>query len=306
MQPLALLFPGQGSQHPGMAAGFRSHPATRELFQQADDTLGFALSKLMQNGPADELTQTQNAQPALLLAGYAALTYLTSQHPGIPTSFAVATGHSLGFYTAALAAGALDFPFALQLVRARGQAMGQVTGGGMSAILGLDLAPAGSIATQTNTTLANDNAPGQHIFSGPLAALAQAEAAAKAAGAKRVLRLPVSGPFHTPAMAPAAQAVAQLLAATPPQPPHIPLIANTAPSFITTGPALAAELTAQITARIRWREAMVFLADQGVTRCLELGAGKVLTGLAPRGDARLTCAALTGPDEIDRWLETSV
>jgi [acyl-carrier-protein] S-malonyltransferase len=304
MQDKAFLFPGQGSQAPGMAVGFMDNSVTRALFEQANDTLGFDLKALMKDGPADELTRTENAQPALLLAGYAAAMYLKSQSQELaPTS--VATGHSLGLYTAALAAGSFDFPFALKLVRTRGEAMRDASAdGGMVALLGLELDQAEALAADCGVSLANDNAPGQQILSGPLENLDRVEAAAKKAGAKRVLKLPVSGPFHTKAMQPAVEQVKALLVANPPKAPKVPLVANTSPMFINNAEALMGELVGQTAARVRWREAVGFMADNGVTRTIELGAGSVLTGLAKRIDPRLTAVALTSPDEIDQWLES--
>jgi [acyl-carrier-protein] S-malonyltransferase len=286
-----------------MAAGFMENGATKALFEQANDVLGFDLKALMKDGPAQELTKTENAQPALLLAGYAAAMYIKSQDKNLAPG-SVATGHSLGLYTAALAAGSFDFPFALKLVRTRGEAMRDASNdGGMVAVLGLELDQAEAVAADCGVSLANDNAPGQQILSGPLKNLEKVEAAAKKAGAKRVVKLPVSGPFHTKAMQPAVEQVKALLLANSPKAPKVPLVANTSPMFINNAEALMGELVGQTAARVRWREAVGFMADNGVTQTIELGAGSVLTGLVKRIDPRLTAVALTSPDEIDQWLE---
>ena len=304
MQDKAFLFPGQGSQAPGMAVGFMDNATTKALFEQANDVLGFDLKALMKDGPAEELTKTENAQPALLLAGYAAAMYLKSQNKDLAPS-SIGTGHSLGLYTAALAAGCFELPFALKLVRTRGEAMARAAkDGGMVAVLGLEAEQAEQVAADCEVSVANDNAPGQQILSGPLKNLDKVEAAAKKAGAKRVMKLPVSGPFHTKAMQPAVDEVKALLVANPPKAPRVPLVANTSPMFINNAEALMGELVGQTAARVRWREAVGFMADNGVTQTIELGCGNVLTGLVKRIDPRLTAVALTSPDEIDQWLES--
>jgi [acyl-carrier-protein] S-malonyltransferase len=306
MQDKAFLFPGQGSQTPGMAVGFMENSATKALFEQANDILGFDLKALMRDGPAEELTKTENAQPALLLAGYAAAMYIKSQNKDLAPS-SIATGHSLGLYTAALAAGSYDLAFALKLVHTRGEAMAQAsTGaakGGMVAVLGLEIDQAESVAADCEVNVANDNSPGQQILSGPLKNLEKVEALAKKAGAKRVITLPVSGPFHTKAMQPAVDAVKALLVANPVKAPKVPLVANTSPMFINNAEALQGELVGQTAVRVRWREAVGFMADNGVSQTIELGVGNVLTGLVKRIDPRITAVALTSPDEIDEWLK---
>ncbi|MFZ2619514.1 MAG: ACP S-malonyltransferase, partial [Alphaproteobacteria bacterium] len=197
---VALTFPGQGSQTIGMAVELMEQACTRDLFELADHTLGFHLSRLMREGDMAELTQTHNAQPALFVAGMAAFTYLTKQAgKTAPQLASHLLGHSLGEYTAACATGFMPFEQGLQLVRARGQAMSKVTGGAMAAVLGLELETIQHIATASGCFVANDNAPGQVVISGLEPTIATAEDALKAAGAKRVLRLPVSGAFHTPA-----------------------------------------------------------------------------------------------------------
>lgn len=275
----------------------------RALFERADEVLGFGLSRLMREGPADELTLTHNAQPALLLAGMAAFTYLCGRAGQQADQLAAfVAGHSLGEYTAVTAAAGLAFEDALKLVRLRGETMAQVKNGGMCAVLGLE-ADALDAVLPAGLTLANDNAPGQVILSGPLDALTAGEMALKGAGAKRVLRLNVSGPFHTPAMAPAADAVRGFLAAHPLQDLQIDCVMNCTAAPARAPGEVAANLAAQVTGRVRWRETMAFMAAQGITDIVELGAGKVLAGLAPRCDVRLSGVSLDSPAAIDAWLD---
>lgn len=305
-----LVFPGQGSQSVGMAAGFMQHAATRELFELADDTLGLHLSRLMREGPDDDLRATHNAQPALLLAGYAAAHYLLTQlGKPLPDVAAMVAGHSLGEYTAVAVAGGMGLPAALRLVRLRGETMTRAVPqgqGGMSAVLGLDVATLQPLAAAHGMTVANDNAPGQLILSGPLDGLEHTETAARQAGAKRVLRLNVAGPFHTAAMQPAADAVRDSLAANPLQPLAVPCLMNATAAPATTADEVAANLIAQITAPVRWREIMGHAAEAGVTKVLELGSGKVLAGLASRCDSRLAAVSLDSPATIDAWLEMTM
>lgn len=304
MEKTAFVFPGQGSQVVGMAEKFMEYPAMRELFQQADDALNFNLSKLMREGPVEELTQTHNAQPALLVAGLAAFTYLSKQAGStLPQLARFVAGHSLGEYTAVAAAGGLGFTQAVQLVRLRGQAMAQVKNGGMCAVLGLEAAALENILP-AGVTLANDNAPGQVILSGPLDAVVAGEEALKAAGAKRVLRLNVSGPFHTAAMAPAAEQVRGFLQSHPLEPLQVPCVMNATAQPASQPAEVAQNLAAQVTSRVRWRETMEHMAAAGITNIVELGVGKVLAGLAPRCDVRLTATSLESPETIDTWLES--
>lgn len=303
-QKTAFVFPGQGSQIVGMAQQFLEYPPARELFQQADDALEFNLSKLMREGPAEELTQTHNAQPALLVAGLVAFTYLSKQSGRTLEELAACVaGHSLGEYTAVAAAGGLGFTDAVRLVRLRGQAMAKVKNGGMCAVLGLEAAALENILP-AGLTLANDNAPGQVILSGPLDAVVAGEEALKAAGAKRVLRLNVSGPFHTAAMAPAAEEVKGFLQAHPLAPLTVPCVMNATAAPARQPAEVAQNLAAQVTSRVRWRQTMEHMAAAGITNVVELGVGKVLAGLAPRCDVRLTAASLESPEAIDTWLES--
>lgn len=307
-QTTAFLFPGQGSQSPGMAATFMDAAPTRDLFGMADETLKTNLSKLMREGDEAELRQTENAQPALLLAGVAAYTYLAhGLKRDLPQLAQAVAGHSLGEYTAVAVAGGLPWLEMLQLVRLRGQAMAKavpVGQGSMSAVLGLTPEALQQVAAANGVVVANDNAPGQVILSGPVEALAKAEEAAKGAGAKRVLRLNVAGPFHTPAMAPAAEAVQAFLAEHPLANLSVPCTMNATATPTNEGPQAATNLVAQITSPVRWRESMVGLAESGITQVVEFGAGKVLSAMAPRCDARLSAVALDSVEAVEAYAST--
>lgn len=304
MKKLSLVFPGQGSQVPGMGKDFAEEAFAKELFEQADDALGFGLTKLMWGDDAAVLTQTENAQPALLVTGLVALEYLKRQSgKSVADMAAFVAGHSLGEYTAVAAAGGMDFETAVKLVRLRGEAMRDCgEEGSMSAILGLEADVADKVARESGVVFANDNSPGQAIFSGPVAALEKAEEAAKAAGAKRALRLNVSGPFHTPVMTGAAGEVRDFLKSHPLRDLSVPCVMNVKATGVQMAAEVAEGLVAQVTGRVRWRETMMFMAGQGVEQVVELGVGKVLTGMASRCDARLTGVSLSSRAEVDAWL----
>lgn len=305
MKNICFVFPGQGSQTVGMGQDLLHDGHAKAVLQEAEEALKFNLGKLMLEGPAEELTLTQNAQPALLVCGLMAFSYLTKQAGlGIEGLAGHVAGHSLGEYTAVAAAGGMGFATAAQLVRLRGEAMVRGGGtGGMSAILGLEPEVADKVAAENGVVFANDNAVGQAIFSGPLDKLALAEEAAKAAGAKRALRLNVSGPFHTPVMRGAAEEVGAFLAAHPLADLKVPCVMNLSAEPVREARAVAAGLVAQVTGRVRWREGMVHLANTGVTQVVELGVGKVLAGLAGRCDGRLSGVSLDSRVSIDAWLE---
>jgi len=303
----ALVFPGQGSQFIGMGEAFYAESSTKELFEQADDTLHFNLTKLMLEGDASELTLTQNTQPALLLCGVAAATYMQKQ-TGKPLAelcrFVV--GHSLGEYTALCAAGSFDFETALQLVRKRGQAMQSAAGeveGGMLALLGLASDVVKEIADAAKCYVANDNSEGQVVLSGSLNTLKAAQELASARGAKRAVMLDVSAPFHSPFMQSAAAVMAAELEAHKPQQPHVDVVMNVSAQVVDDAGEIKQNLVDQVVGSVRWRESMVYMAEREITQIYELGCGKVLTGLAKRCDRRLKGQALTSPKEIDEMLQ---
>lgn len=307
----AFVFPGQGSQAVGMgkALAEASHTA-REVFEEVDEALGDHLSRLIWEGDAAELTLTENAQPALMAVSVAATRLLLERADrSLPDLARYVAGHSLGEYSALTAAGALTVTDAARLLRRRGQAMQRavpVGVGAMAALLGLDLADAQEIAAQVAVTgvcaAANDNAPGQVVVSGHRAAVEGAVALAAARGASRSVMLPVSAPFHCPLMSPAAEAMAEALAETTIYQPVVPVVANVTASAVTDPDEIRRLLVEQVTGAVRWRESVLYLREQGVGELVELGAGKVLTGLTRRIDRHLKALSIQAPDDIDQLL----
>jgi [acyl-carrier-protein] S-malonyltransferase len=289
MTKTAFVFPGQGSQFVGMGAELaRQYPIARETFAEADDILDFSLSDLCFHGPEADLNATVNTQPALY-------TLVPDWKP-----FAVA-GHSLGEFTALTAAGALDFRDGLRLVRERGRLMaeaGDQQPGGMAALLGLDadvvraVCQQASAETSAVVVLANDNCPGQIVISGQHAALERALELAKAAGARRAVRLAVSIAAHSPLMAAASQAFDEALARTPFTAPQVVIYGNVTAQPVTTVDEIRAELGQQLTSSVRWTESVQAMIAAGVTEFIELGAKDVLTGLLRRIDANVSGMAV--------------
>jgi [acyl-carrier-protein] S-malonyltransferase len=291
----AFIFPGQGSQVVGMgrdlAAAFA--PA-REVFEEVDEVLKQKLSRLMFEGPAEELTLTENAQPALMAMSIAVLRCLEKED-GIRLAdrAAVVAGHSLGEYSALAAAGTFALADAARLLRIRGNAMQKAVPpglGAMAALLGVELDAAESICTEAAegpdghevVSVANDNGGGQVVISGTATAVDRAIEIARGRGVKRALKLPVSAPFHCALMAPAAEAMREALAGVAVNAPVVPLIANVTAAKVTDPADIVAKLVEQVTAPVRWRESVATMTALGVTRFIELGAGKVLSGLARR------------------------
>lgn len=282
-----------------------------DTLAEADALLGFSLSSLCFHGPAEELTDTINAQPALLAASVAAWRAVQEAIPDFPAPAAVA-GHSLGEYSALVAAGSLTFADALRLVRERGRLMKEADGlspGGMAAVLGLDADQVEAIcreaaaATGGVVQVANDNCPGQVVISGDEASLERAMAAAGAAGARKVVRLAVSIAAHSPLMAPSAAALQAAIEATPIHPPAIPVIGNVSARPLTDVAAIRAELVAQLTAPVRWTESMRYLVGQGITTTVELGPGDVLTGLMKRIERNTRRFTVADPAGIETLRE---
>jgi [acyl-carrier-protein] S-malonyltransferase len=303
----AFIFPGQGSQAVGMGTALAAaSPHAREVFQEVDEALGQKLSKLMAEGPDDELTLTANAQPAIMANAIAVLRVL-EKDGGIRLADKadLVAGHSLGEYSALCAAGSLDLATTARLLRKRGQAMQAavpVGVGAMAALLGVDVEKARAIAEAAAQgevcTVANDNDPGQVVISGHRDAIERALPLAKEMGAKRALLLPVSAPFHCPLMQPAADAMAEALAAVTLQAPFVPVYANVTAGPVTDPEAIRALLVEQVTGMVRWRESVQAMAHAGVTEFVEFG-GKVLGGMVKRIAPDVTPISLVTMDDIE-------
>jgi [acyl-carrier-protein] S-malonyltransferase len=304
----AFVFPGQGSQKVGMGAGWiDAYPIARETFAEADEVLGFALSTLCLDGPADQLQLTANTQPALLAASTAIHRAVAAE--GVAP--AMVAGHSLGEYSALVAAGALGFADALRLVRRRGEAMQAAVPpgeGAMAAVLGLDAAAvervAAAAAAETGEVcaVANYNSPEQTVVAGTAAAVDRAAALATERGAKRAIRLPVSAPFHCALMAPAQAVMAELLAATEFRDPAVPVVVNVDARPVTTAAEARAALVRQVTAPVRWVESVRRMAADGAATFVEVGPGKVLTGLVRRIAPEATTAAVGELEDFRKFL----
>lgn len=302
----AFTFPGQGSQAVGMGKALaEAVPAARAVFEEVDAALGQKLSALMWDGPEAELTLTENAQPALMAVSLAALRALEAEGVRIGGAVAYVAGHSLGEYSALAAAGSLTIADAARLLKIRGRAMQAavpVGEGAMAALLGLDFATATEVAAAAAENevcqAANDNADGQVVVSGSKAAVERAVALAKARGAKRAMLLNVSAPFHCALMQPAADAMAAALAAVDLKAPIVPLIANVLAAPISDPADIRRRLVEQVTGTVRWRESVQWLAANGVTRLVEIGSGKVLTGLVKRIADGVEGLAVNTPDDV--------
>lgn len=310
----AFLFPGQGSQAVGMgrdlAAAFV--PA-REVFEEVDDALSQRLSRLMFEGPEDELVLTENAQPALMAVSLAVVRVLEREGNLVPRDAAAfVAGHSLGEYSALAAAGALSLAEAARLLKTRGRAMQEavpVGAGAMAAIIGLEIEDVADLAREAAgddvCDLANDNGGGQVVVSGSAAAVERAIALAGEKGAKRAIPLAVSAPFHCALMAPAAEVMAAALDAAALVEPAVPLIANVIAAAVVDPDEIGRLLVRQVTGMVRWRESMLYLRDAGVGEVVELGAGRVLAGLARRIDRDFETASIGAPADVEAFLASA-
>jgi [acyl-carrier-protein] S-malonyltransferase len=303
----AFVFPGQGSQSVGMLNAFADHAVVRETVQEASDALGQDLGKLIAEGPAEDLNLTTNTQPVMLTAAYAI--YRAWQAAGGPAP-AILAGHSLGEYTALVAAGALTFRDAVPLVRFRAQAMQTavpVGVGGMAAILGLDddtvRAVCAEAAAAGTVEAVNFNAPAQVVIAGHKAAVEKACEIAKARGAKRALPLPVSAPFHSSLLRPASDQLREYLASVDVQVPKIPVINNVDVAVVNEPAGVKDALVRQAAGPVRWVECVQAMAHQGVTHVIECGPGKVLAGLTKRIDATLTGGSVFDPGSLEETLK---
>ena len=309
----AFVFPGQGSQAVGMGRDLASaFPCAREVFEEVDEALGQSLSRLMFEGPEAELTLTENAQPALMAMSLAVVRVLEKEGKlAIADRARFVAGHSLGEYSALAAAGSIPLAETARLLRTRGQAMQKavpVGEGAMAALVGVDLAQAEAIAKEAAQgevcEAANDNAPDQVVISGARAAIERAIGIAKERGVKRAILLPVSAPFHSSLMAPAARVMEEALGKAAVMTPNVPLIANVTAAPATEPNEIRRLLVAQVTGRVRWRESVLAMKEAGVTRFVELGAGKVLAGLAKRIDRDLAAVSVGSPADLDAFLKT--
>ena len=305
---VAFVFPGQGSQAVGMGQGWvERYPSARRAFEEADDTLGQPISELCWHGPEEDLQLTANTQPALLASSVAILRVL--QEMGIEP--VVVAGHSLGEYSALVAAGSLEYPDALRLVRRRGEAMQEavpVGRGSMAAILGLDDSDVQAAASQASgeevCTVANFNAPGQSVIAGHTAAVERAIELCKEKGARRAILLPVSAPFHSPLMAPARASLTPFLRQATFEDPGVPVVTNIDAMPVKTGDAARDALRRQIDGPVRWVESVEWMAGPGEAELfVEVGPGKVLTGLNRRIAPQIKTVSLGEPEGIEKLHE---
>jgi [acyl-carrier-protein] S-malonyltransferase len=303
----AFVFPGQGSQSVGMLGAFADNTVVKETLQEASDALGQDIAKLIAEGPADELNLTANTQPVMLSAAYAI--YRVWQQAGGPAPALVA-GHSLGEYTALVAAGAIAFSDAVPLVRFRAQAMQEavpVGQGAMAAILGLDDDTVREVCTEAGATgvveAVNFNAPAQVVIAGQKAAVEKACELAKARGAKRALPLPVSAPFHSSLLKPASDRLRDYLADIEVRVPRIDVVNNVDVAVVSDPAAIKDALVRQAAGAVRWVECVQSMARQGVTHVVECGPGKVLAGLTKRIDGNLAGVAMVDPASLDETLK---
>ena len=311
----AFVFPGQGSQAVGMGQELaQSHAAAREVFEEVDEALGQNLTKLMFEGPIEELTLTENAQPALMTVSMAVVRVLEKDgNMDFAKTASYVGGHSLGEYSALTAAGALELADTARLLKARGLAMQQavpVGVGAMAALLGLNIEPVEEVVAEARekaaagevVAAANDNADGQVVLSGHKGAVEVAIEIAKEKGAKKAMLLPVSAPFHCPLMQPAADEMAERLKDVVIAPPKVPLVANVTASAVSDPDTIRRLLVEQVTGRVRWRESVLYMGEQGVSELVELGAGKILTGMVRRINREMTGSAVGTPADIDAFL----
>lgn len=309
----AFVFPGQGAQTIGMGKALaEAYPASKAIFDEVDEALGEKLSALIWDGAQDDLTLTQNAQPALMATSLAALRALEAEGVTIEAAAFVA-GHSLGEYSALAAAGSISVADTARLLRTRGKAMQEavpVGVGAMAALLGLsfdtvqELAKRAAADTRKVCQAANDNDPGQVVISGDADAVKHAVSLAQEAGAKRAVMLPVSAPFHCKLMEPAAHVMAEALSHVDIETPKVPLVANVLAHDVTDPAIIRSLLVEQVTGSVRWRESVAWMVGQGVTEIWEIGAGKALSGMIRRIERGTAVKAVGTPDDVKAAAES--
>jgi [acyl-carrier-protein] S-malonyltransferase len=307
---VAFVFPGQGSQTVGMGKPLaEAFAPARQVFDEVDEALGEKLSEIIWNGPGESLVLTENAQPALMAVSLGVIRVLEAEAGlNLVRDAAFVAGHSLGEYSALAAAGALSIADAARLLRLRGRAMQKavpVGVGAMAALVGVEFADAQAIAAEASAVglcaAANDNGGGQVVLSGEKKAVERAVEIARTRGVRRAMTLPVSAPFHCPLMQPAAQAMAEALAKVAIAPARIPLVANVLARPITARCDIVRSLVEQITGTVRWRESVLFMAQNGVTTFYEIGPGRVLSGLIKRIAATASASSVGTPDDVARF-----
>ena len=309
----AIIFPGQGSQYVGMGVALADkYEAAKEVFDEVDEALGQDLFKIIKEGPESELRLTSNAQPALMAVSLAVVRVIENiSNQNIENMVGFLAGHSLGEYSALTAAGSFSLADAAKLLRVRGESMQNavpVGTGGMAALLGAELNVAKEIAVLASEKgvcdIANDNAPGQIVLSGELKTVEQSIQIAKAKGIRRAVLLPVSAPFHCSLMKPAAEKMLEALNNIKILPPKVPIVANVNATKIAGDPDdIRGSLVQQVTSMVRWRESVEWMIENGITSFVELGAGKVLTGLNKRIDKDVQSISVESPDAIEEVLK---
>jgi [acyl-carrier-protein] S-malonyltransferase len=300
---IAYVFPGQGSQWVGMGRDlYQGFASARAVFEQADEALGFPLSRLCFEGPEDELLQTINAQPAIVAVSFACFEAMRGVNGVAPAAFVA--GHSLGEYTALAAAGVLDFAKTVYLARERGRLMheaGQKVPGGMAAIIGLDEPALAEVCAESGARIANINCPGQIVISGAEDNLTRAMDIAKAKGAARVIRLQVSGAFHTPLMQPAVDGMGKIMAGLSFSPPDVPIIGNTTAQPLVTAEQVKDELLRQLCNCVQWQRSIEYMLGDGVSTFVELGPGRVLAGLIKRIDRNVNIVNVGDAEAVKKY-----
>ncbi|MEE2774814.1 MAG: ACP S-malonyltransferase [Pseudomonadota bacterium] len=306
----AIVFPGQGSQTVGMGKDLAfSYPEAKEIFERVDEALSENLSGLIWEGDIEKLTETQNAQPALMATSMAILASIKVHGFKIEENVQFVAGHSLGEYSALCASESISLEDTAKLLRVRGNAMQSCVRKGegvMVAIMGLKVSEVEEIVSEASDIyhcqVANDNDPSQVVISGDYRAVSEAAEIAKKRGAKRAVNLNVSAPFHSSLMLPAAIEMQKALASVEVRRPKVPVVMNTRASAITDEKLIREYLVDQVTASVRWRESILFMIENGVTKFLELGSGKVLTGLLRRIDRNVTGISVSNPVELDNFV----
>ncbi len=308
---IGIVFPGQGSQSVGMGQELaKVFLEAQHVFQEVDDALEYKLSQIIFEGPTEDLTLTQNTQPALMAVSLAVMRVLETQAKVDISTFSLTAGHSLGQYSALAAANSLSISDAARLLKIRGESMQKavpIGKGAMVAVLGADMETVKKVADEASNhgicAIANDNCPGQVVLSGEKVAIDQVSEIAKAHGVKRCIPLPVSAPFHCNLMQPAAEAMEKALDTAELLNPSIPVIDNTTVSPITDGQEMKGLLVKQVTGQVRWRETIEYFKQQGIERVYEVGAGKVLTGLFKKTAPEIVCTPICTPEDIEELVK---